>query len=42
MIKNSTENVIPDVAAISAFMAQVSNLVKLVDSRDIMELQLKQ
>ncbi|XVF16728.1 hypothetical protein REPUB_Repub10bG0057100 [Reevesia pubescens] len=38
----SAENAIPDVAAISAFMAQVSDLVKLVDSRDITELQLKQ
>ncbi|XP_022774569.1 biotin carboxyl carrier protein of acetyl-CoA carboxylase 2, chloroplastic-like [Durio zibethinus] len=36
------DNAIPDVAAISAFMAQVSDLVKLVDSRDITELQLKQ
>ncbi|XP_022741288.1 biotin carboxyl carrier protein of acetyl-CoA carboxylase 2, chloroplastic-like [Durio zibethinus] len=35
------ENTIPDVAAISAFMTQVSDLVKLVDSRDITELQLK-
>ncbi|KAL5582189.1 hypothetical protein UlMin_014631 [Ulmus minor] len=33
---------IPDAASMSAFMAQVSDLVKLVDSRDIMELQLKQ
>ncbi|XVF14375.1 hypothetical protein REPUB_Repub09cG0053500 [Reevesia pubescens] len=40
--KISAENAIPDVAAISAFMAQVSDLVKLVDSRDITELQLKQ
>ncbi|XP_054777887.1 biotin carboxyl carrier protein of acetyl-CoA carboxylase, chloroplastic-like [Prosopis cineraria] len=31
-----------DAASISAFMNQVSNLVKLVDSRDIVELQLKQ
>ncbi|TYH52210.1 biotin carboxyl carrier protein of acetyl-CoA carboxylase 2, chloroplastic [Gossypium raimondii] len=38
----STGNTIPDVAAISAFMTQVSDLVKLVDSRDITELQLKQ
>ncbi|KAL4378234.1 hypothetical protein GQ457_02G018940 [Hibiscus cannabinus] len=40
--KKSAENAIPDVAAISAFMAQVSDLVKLVDSRDVTELQLKQ
>ncbi|XWS44379.1 hypothetical protein CRYUN_Cryun15aG0040000 [Craigia yunnanensis] len=38
----SVENAIPDVVSISAFMAQVSDLVKLVDSRDIIELQLKQ
>nr|AFP99173.1 biotin carboxyl carrier protein [Vernicia fordii] len=36
------ENNIPDASAISAFMTQVSDLVKLVDSRDITELQLKQ
>ncbi|KAK9271771.1 hypothetical protein L1049_002134 [Liquidambar formosana] len=35
-------NTIPDAASISAFMSQVADLVKLVDSRDIMELQLKQ
>ncbi|ERM99905.1 hypothetical protein AMTR_s00110p00065160 [Amborella trichopoda] len=29
-------------ASINAFMAEVANLVKLVDSRDIMELQMKQ
>ncbi|GMI67438.1 biotin carboxyl carrier protein 2 [Hibiscus trionum] len=40
--RKSAEKAIPDAAAISAFMAQVSDLVKLVDSRDIMELQLKQ
>ncbi|CAB4305263.1 unnamed protein product [Prunus armeniaca] len=33
---------IPDASSISAFMAQVSDLVKLVDSRDIVELQMKQ
>ncbi|KAH1100016.1 hypothetical protein AAZX31_13G043000 [Glycine max] len=33
---------IPDDASIIAFMSQVSDLVKLVDSRDIVELQLKQ
>ncbi|KAL4354907.1 hypothetical protein GQ457_06G042360 [Hibiscus cannabinus] len=38
----SSKKVIPDVAAISAFMTQVSDLVKLVGSRDITELQLKQ
>ncbi|XWS32951.1 hypothetical protein CRYUN_Cryun22dG0034900 [Craigia yunnanensis] len=39
----SAGNVILDVAEISAFMAQVSDLVnKLVDSRDITKLQLKQ
>ncbi|PPS06725.1 hypothetical protein GOBAR_AA13933 [Gossypium barbadense] len=40
--KKSAEKAIPDAAAISEFMAQVSDLVKLVDSRDITELQLKQ
>ncbi|KAK6920958.1 Biotin/lipoyl attachment [Dillenia turbinata] len=33
---------IPDVETLSAFMNQVHNLVELVDSRDIMELELKQ
>ncbi|XP_058009428.1 biotin carboxyl carrier protein of acetyl-CoA carboxylase 2, chloroplastic isoform X1 [Hevea brasiliensis] len=33
---------IPEASSISAFMTQVSDLVKLVDSRDITELQLKQ
>ncbi|KAL5739182.1 hypothetical protein ACOSQ2_028362 [Xanthoceras sorbifolium] len=38
----SAESTIPDASSISAFMSQVSDLVKLVDSRDIMELQMKQ
>ncbi|CAA3033121.1 biotin carboxyl carrier of acetyl- carboxylase 1, chloroplastic-like, partial [Olea europaea subsp. europaea] len=33
---------VPDAASISAFMTQVADLVKLVDSRDIMELELNQ
>ncbi|XP_017215316.1 biotin carboxyl carrier protein of acetyl-CoA carboxylase 2, chloroplastic isoform X4 [Daucus carota subsp. sativus] len=33
---------IPDASAITAFMDQVADLIELVDSRDIMELQLKQ
>ncbi|XP_073146062.1 biotin carboxyl carrier protein of acetyl-CoA carboxylase, chloroplastic-like [Henckelia pumila] len=33
---------VPDASSISAFMNQVADLVELVDSRDIMELQLKQ
>ncbi|XP_061369291.1 biotin carboxyl carrier protein of acetyl-CoA carboxylase 2, chloroplastic [Gastrolobium bilobum] len=33
---------VPDADSIFVFMAQVSDLVKLVDSRDIVELQLKQ
>nr|BAM75182.1 biotin carboxyl carrier protein [Ricinus communis] len=33
---------VPDASAITEFMTQVSDLVKLVDSRDITELQLKQ
>ncbi|MBA0750440.1 hypothetical protein Gogos_001851 [Gossypium gossypioides] len=41
--KRSAEKAIPDAAAISEFMAQVSDLVnRLVDSQDITELQLKQ
>ncbi|XP_062152463.1 biotin carboxyl carrier protein of acetyl-CoA carboxylase 2, chloroplastic [Alnus glutinosa] len=32
----------PDASSISAFMSQVSDLIKLVDSRDIAELQVKQ
>ncbi|XP_023526115.1 biotin carboxyl carrier protein of acetyl-CoA carboxylase 2, chloroplastic-like [Cucurbita pepo subsp. pepo] len=38
----SDQNSLPDESTISAFMSQVSDLIKLVDSRDIMELQLKQ
>ncbi|TXG57918.1 hypothetical protein EZV62_015747 [Acer yangbiense] len=38
----SAESNIPDASSISAFMTQVSEIVKLVDSRDIMELQMKQ
>ncbi|KAL2951087.1 hypothetical protein AAZX31_19G026900 [Glycine max] len=37
-----SDTTIPDEASIIAFMSQVSDLVKLVDSRDIVELQLKQ
>ncbi|GFQ02266.1 biotin carboxyl carrier protein of acetyl-coa carboxylase 2 chloroplastic [Phtheirospermum japonicum] len=33
---------IPDASSISVFMNQVSDLIKLVDSRDILELELKQ
>ncbi|XP_022998267.1 biotin carboxyl carrier protein of acetyl-CoA carboxylase 2, chloroplastic isoform X2 [Cucurbita maxima] len=33
---------LPDESSISTFMSQVSDLIKLVDSRDIMELELKQ
>ncbi|KAJ7974326.1 Biotin carboxyl carrier protein of acetyl-CoA carboxylase [Quillaja saponaria] len=40
--KLSGQSTIPDASSISAFMTQVSDLVKLVDSRDITELQLKQ
>ncbi|KAE8727182.1 Biotin carboxyl carrier protein of acetyl-CoA carboxylase [Hibiscus syriacus] len=40
--EKQAENAIPDAEAISAFMSQVSDLVKLVDSRDVIELQLKQ
>ncbi|XP_030452149.1 biotin carboxyl carrier protein of acetyl-CoA carboxylase 2, chloroplastic-like [Syzygium oleosum] len=40
--KLGSEKIVPDASSISAFMSQVSNLVKLVDAKDIMELQLKQ
>nr|QCQ84266.1 putative chloroplast biotin carboxyl carrier protein of acetyl-CoA carboxylase [Ambrosia artemisiifolia] len=38
----SSEITIPDAGSVSAFMNQVSELVRLVDSRDIVELELKQ
>ncbi|KZV23283.1 biotin carboxyl carrier protein of acetyl-CoA carboxylase 1, chloroplastic-like [Dorcoceras hygrometricum] len=42
-IKKSGEKIeVPDTSTLSVFMSQVSDLVKLVDSRDIVELQLKQ
>ncbi|XP_073294379.1 biotin carboxyl carrier protein of acetyl-CoA carboxylase 1, chloroplastic-like [Primulina huaijiensis] len=42
-IKKSEEKiVVPDASSLSVFMSQVSDLVKLVDSREIVELQLKQ
>ncbi|KAI3807419.1 hypothetical protein L1987_23346 [Smallanthus sonchifolius] len=40
--KISSKTTVPDVASITAFMNQVAGLVELVDSRDIMELQIKQ
>ncbi|TKY65112.1 Biotin carboxyl carrier protein of acetyl-CoA carboxylase 2 [Spatholobus suberectus] len=40
--KPSGPSTLADASSISAFMNQVSDLVKLVDSRDIVELQLKQ
>ncbi|KAI4352488.1 hypothetical protein L6164_006737 [Bauhinia variegata] len=40
--KVSGPSAIPDASSISAFMTQVSDLIKLVDSRDIAELRLKQ
>ncbi|KAL8547112.1 hypothetical protein ACS0TY_006727 [Phlomoides rotata] len=39
---SKSEYEIPDAASISVFMDQVSDLVKFVDSKDIVELQLKQ
>ncbi|KAJ0776982.1 putative acetyl-CoA carboxylase [Helianthus annuus] len=39
---SSSKTTVPDVASITAFMNQVAGLVELVDSRDIMELQIKQ
>ncbi|KAJ0924030.1 putative acetyl-CoA carboxylase [Helianthus annuus] len=38
----SSEITIPDAASVSALMNQVAELVRLVDSRDIVELELKQ
>nr|XP_043615048.1 biotin carboxyl carrier protein of acetyl-CoA carboxylase, chloroplastic-like [Erigeron canadensis] len=40
--EESTKTAVPDAASITAFMNQVAGLVQLVDSRDIMELELKQ
>lgn len=40
--KPAREYNIPDASSISAFMTQVADLIELVDSRDITELQLKQ
>ncbi|CAK9186026.1 unnamed protein product [Ilex paraguariensis] len=40
--KVSVQNPIPDASLFSAFLSKVSDLVKFVDSKDIMELQLKQ
>ncbi|KAL8217604.1 hypothetical protein R6Q57_020977 [Mikania cordata] len=39
---SSPDPIVPDAASITEFMNQVAGLVKLVDSRDIMELVLKQ
>ncbi|KAK6148596.1 hypothetical protein DH2020_019508 [Rehmannia glutinosa] len=41
-IKSENDYEIPDASSISTFMTQVTDLVKLVDSKDIVELQLKQ
>ncbi|KAL8523850.1 hypothetical protein ACS0TY_013714 [Phlomoides rotata] len=41
-MKSENHHEVPDASSISTFMAQVRDLVKLVDSRDIVELQLKQ
>ncbi|KAM0060452.1 putative acetyl-CoA carboxylase [Helianthus debilis subsp. tardiflorus] len=40
--KSEESTTVPDAASITAFMNQVAELVQLVDSRDIMELELKQ
>ncbi|KAF5189537.1 Biotin carboxyl carrier protein of acetyl-coa carboxylase protein [Thalictrum thalictroides] len=40
--KPAVQTAVPDASSITAFMTQVSDLVKLVDSRDITELHLKQ
>ncbi|XP_071731556.1 biotin carboxyl carrier protein of acetyl-CoA carboxylase, chloroplastic-like [Rutidosis leptorrhynchoides] len=39
---SAQDTAVPDAAAITAFMNQVAGLVQLVDSKDIMELELKQ
>nr|XP_043636265.1 biotin carboxyl carrier protein of acetyl-CoA carboxylase 1, chloroplastic-like [Erigeron canadensis] len=39
---SSSKTTVPDITSLSAFMNQVAGLVKLVDSRDIIQLQLKQ
>ncbi|KAK6148601.1 hypothetical protein DH2020_019513 [Rehmannia glutinosa] len=41
-IKSENDYEIPDASLISTFMTQLTDLVKLVDSKDIVELQLKQ
>lgn len=42
-IKESGEKIeVQDASSLSVFMSQVSDLVKLVDSRDVVELQIKQ
>ncbi|XP_010259375.1 PREDICTED: biotin carboxyl carrier protein of acetyl-CoA carboxylase 2, chloroplastic-like [Nelumbo nucifera] len=41
-VNSALQSTAPDPSSISAFMNQVADLVKLVDSQDIMELQLKQ
>ncbi|PIN18495.1 Acetyl-CoA carboxylase [Handroanthus impetiginosus] len=41
-IKSENQNEVPDASSLSTFMTQVKDLVKLVDSQDIVELQLKQ
>lgn len=42
LIEAPVDKTIPDAASISTFLSQVADLVELVDSRDITELQLKQ
>lgn len=42
ILESEKQDEVPDASSISTFMNQVTDLVKLVDSRDIVELQLKQ
>ncbi|XP_047972769.1 biotin carboxyl carrier protein of acetyl-CoA carboxylase 2, chloroplastic-like [Salvia hispanica] len=42
ILESEKQDGVPDASSISTFMNQVSDLVKLVDSKDIAELQLKQ
>ncbi|XP_057767873.1 biotin carboxyl carrier protein of acetyl-CoA carboxylase 2, chloroplastic-like isoform X2 [Salvia miltiorrhiza] len=42
ILESEKPDEVPDASSVSTFMNQVSDLVKLVDSKDIVELQLKQ
>ncbi|KAL1566364.1 biotin carboxyl carrier protein of acetyl-CoA carboxylase 2, chloroplastic-like [Salvia divinorum] len=42
ILESEKQDEVPDASSVSTFMNQVSELIKLVDSKDIAELQLKQ